>query len=97
MATDPDADRLGAGVRDAAGGYTLINGNQIGSIMCAHLCEKIAEERQARAQKNSAKGKKAKSKKEPRYHVLKTIVTTDLQKEIAEANGIEVRDVLTGF
>lgn len=99
LATDPDADRLGAGVRNAAGGYTLINGNQIGSIMCAHLCEKAAEKRQATAAKKSpgTKTSKAKAKSSKRYHVLKTIVTTDLQKEIAEANGIEVRDVLTGF
>ncbi|MCR9140783.1 MAG: phospho-sugar mutase [bacterium] len=98
LATDPDADRLGAGVRNSAGGYTLINGNQIGSIMCAHLCEKVTEARQAQNAK-AATGSKKKNKaaKEPRYHVLKTIVTTDLQKEIAEANGIEVRDVLTGF
>jgi phosphomannomutase len=101
LATDPDADRLGAGVRNAAGGYTLINGNQIGSIMCAHLCEKVAEARQSDGAKGGdgikTQKKKGKPQKEPRYHVLKTIVTTDLQKEIAEANGIEVRDVLTGF
>lgn len=93
LATDPDADRLGAGVRNSSGGYTLINGNQIGSIMCAHLCEKVAEERAGAAGQKSAKSKSAQTQ----YHVLKTIVTTDLQKEIAEANGIGVRDVLTGF
>ncbi len=94
LATDPDADRLGAGVRNDAGGYTLITGNQIGSIMAAHLCEKVAE---ARLAAGSAKSKAKTSKNAKRYHVLKTIVTTDLQKEIADANGIEVRDVLTGF
>lgn len=94
LATDPDADRLGAGVRNDAGGYTLINGNQIGSIMCAHLCEKVAE---AKLAAGSASARAQSSKNSKRYHVLKTIVTTDLQKEIADANGIEVRDVLTGF
>ena len=39
--TDPDADRLGAGVRNPNASYTLLNGNQIGSIMCAFLCEKV--------------------------------------------------------
>ncbi len=81
LATDPDADRLGAGVRAADGSYVLINGNQIGSIMCAHLCERVAEN----------------EKKPERFHVLKTIVTTDLQREIAAKTGVGVRDVLTGF
>ncbi|MBL8021493.1 MAG: phospho-sugar mutase [Leptospirales bacterium] len=81
MATDPDADRLGIGVKIDKGNYALLNGNQIGSVLCAHLCEKIAAE-----------------KKNPgSYHVYKTIVTTDLQKCIAEANGIKIHDVLTGF
>lgn len=81
LATDPDADRLGAGVRNASGGYTLITGNQIGSIMCAYLCERTAQE---------------KSKKH-RYHVFKTIVTSDLQREIARAHNVGIADVLTGF
>ena len=41
LATDPDADRLGAGVRNADS-YTYLTGNQMGSIMCAFLCEKYA-------------------------------------------------------
>ncbi len=80
LATDPDADRLGIGVRVQKGHYELLNGNQIGSLLCAHLCEKVAQ------------GKNA-----DKYHVFKTIVTTDLQKRIAEANGIKIHDVLTGF
>ncbi len=42
VATDPDADRMGVGIRRKDGGYELLNGNQIGSIMCAYLCEKVA-------------------------------------------------------
>ncbi len=83
LATDPDADRLGAGFRGTEG-YTFLNGNQIGSIMCAFLCERINQERQQRKDRYT-------------YYVLKTIVTTDLQKAIADANGVQTKDVLTGF
>ena len=40
LATDPDADRLGIGVRNDEGSYTYLNGNQIGSILLTFLCEK---------------------------------------------------------
>lgn len=46
IATDPDADRLGVGVKRADGEYELLNGNQIGSLMCAYLCEKYANNKQ---------------------------------------------------
>ncbi|MCB1309807.1 MAG: phospho-sugar mutase, partial [Leptospiraceae bacterium] len=83
LATDPDADRLGAGIRDKNGQYVLINGNQIGSLMCAFLCEKM--------------GAGERKKSDPQWHVFKTIVTTDLQTRIAEQNGVRIHDVLTGF
>jgi len=79
LATDPDADRLGIGVKKEKGVYELMNGNQIGSMLCAYMCEKAA-------------------KKNPAHqHVYKTIVTTDLQRRIAEQNGVPIHDVLTGF
>jgi phosphomannomutase len=79
LATDPDADRLGIGVKKEKGAYVLMNGNQIGSMLCAYMCEKAA-------------------KKNPEHqHVYKTIVTTDLQRRIAEQNGVPIHDVLTGF
>lgn len=78
LATDPDADRLGAGIRTGHR-YLLLNGNQLGSIMCAFLCENAPQ------------------KTDKNYWVFKTIVTTDLQKIIAEKNGIRIKDVLTGF
>ncbi|MBM9592091.1 phospho-sugar mutase [Leptospira sp. 201903075] len=78
IATDPDADRLGVGVRRADGEYEYLNGNQIGSIMAAYLSER----------------KKSKTKT---YHLVKTIVTTDLQEAIAKKNGIKIKNVLTGF
>lgn len=78
IATDPDADRLGVGVRKPDGEYEYLNGNQIGSIMAAYLSER----------------KKDKGKV---YHLVKTIVTTDLQEAIAKKNGIKIKNVLTGF
>lgn len=78
LATDPDADRLGAGIK-SGNRYILLNGNQLGSIMCAFLCEN------------------APKKTDKNYWIFKTIVTTDLQKVIAEKNGIKIKDVLTGF
>ncbi|EQA37195.1 phosphoglucomutase/phosphomannomutase, alpha/beta/alpha domain I [Leptospira inadai serovar Lyme str. 10] len=81
IATDPDADRLGIGVRNLDGSYTLLNGNQIGSILAAYLSEKVASKKR--------KGKKP--------VLVKTIVTTDLQSEIAKKNKIALKNVLTGF
>ncbi|MCC5813907.1 MAG: phospho-sugar mutase [Leptospira sp.] len=87
IATDPDADRLGIGVLNDKGGYTLLNGNQIGSILAAYLSERVMEER------NNSK----KKQKPIKYHLVKTIVTTDLQESIAHKNKIKLWNVLTGF
>lgn len=91
LATDPDADRLGAGVRLQDGSYELLNGNQVGSIMCAWLCEKTSQNSQ------SKKSNQSKSSKKTNWHVMKTIVTTQLQSRIADNNGIKIHNVLTGF
>ena len=80
IGTDPDADRVGIGILDNQGEYQYLNGNQIGSIMAAYLCEKLDD----------------KDKKE-NYFLLKTIVTTDLQENIAKKHGIECKSLLTGF
>jgi phosphoglucomutase/phosphomannomutase len=80
IATDPDADRLGVGIRQSDGEYAYLNGNQIGSIMAAYLCEKVS-------------GRKSKTI----YHLVKTIVTTDLQESIAKKNKVKISNVLTGF
>ncbi|MCS7205994.1 MAG: phospho-sugar mutase [Leptospiraceae bacterium] len=79
VATDPDADRMGTGIRDSHGNYVLLTGNQIGSILLAYLAEKI------------------KRHNDKRYFVYKTIVTTNLQKEIAKKNNLHIIDLLTGF
>ncbi|MDX1957685.1 MAG: phospho-sugar mutase [Leptospiraceae bacterium] len=81
LASDPDADRLGVGVLDSAGNYVLLNGNQIGSILCAYLSEKVTE----------------KGKPKFDYQIFKTIVTTDLQENIAKKNKLKIKNVLTGF
>ncbi len=81
IASDPDGDRLGMGIKNSNGEYVLLNGNQIGSILCAYLAEKVS------------------SVPKPKYEYLicKTIVTTDLQENIAKTNKIQIKNVLTGF
>ncbi len=81
IASDPDADRLGLGVKNKEGEYVLLNGNQIGSILCAYLAEKVS----------------ADPKPKYEYHIIKTIVTTDLQENIAKKNKLKLKNVLTGF
>jgi phosphoglucomutase/phosphomannomutase len=81
VATDPDADRMGVGIRNSNGEYILLNGNQIGSILCAYLAEKVTSN----------------GKPKFDYHIFKTIVTTDLQLNIAKKNKLKLKDVLTGF
>lgn len=81
MATDPDADRMGIGFKDSKGDYILINGNQIGTMLEYYLLMRLKEDN--RLPDNSA--------------VIKTIVTTELQDEIAESFNCRVDNVLTGF
>ncbi len=81
LATDPDGDRVGIAVRDPEGGYPLLNGNQIGSILMEYILAK----------------RKEKHTLPPHPVVIKTIVTTELQRAIAAAHGIEMDEVLTGF
>jgi phosphoglucomutase len=81
FATDPDADRLGVAVKDVKGGYMLLNGNQTASILTYYLLNEW--KRLGRLQ-----GKE---------YIVKTIVTTELLKAMADTFGIECYDVLTGF
>ncbi|MCE0483951.1 MAG: phospho-sugar mutase [Methylacidiphilales bacterium] len=85
MATDPDADRMGVAVRDASGKMVLLTGNQIGSIMAYYRCSRLA----AQGILTDANRKNA--------VIIKTFVTTDLQKRIAEHFGIGCIETLTGF
>jgi len=81
MATDPDADRLGVAVRNASGGYTLISGNQLGSLHLDYILLTLEE-----------LGKMPK-----RPAAIKSIVTTELQTKIAQKYGAELHECLTGF
>ncbi|MEM9443995.1 MAG: phospho-sugar mutase [Verrucomicrobiota bacterium] len=85
MATDPDADRMGVAVRNSIGEYEVITGNMIGTIMAAYRLEKLFEQ----SILNSANAKNA--------ALIKTFVTTDLQKVLAESYGVKCVETLTGF
>jgi phosphoglucomutase len=81
LGTDPDADRVGIGVKDNHGNWVLLNGNQTALIVFNYLIE---------ARKESGKA-------QPNDMVVKTIVTTDMIDRIAEKNNINCYNVLTGF
>ncbi len=81
LGTDPDADRVGIGVKDNHGNWVLMNGNQTAVLAFNYLIE-------ARKSKGIAK---------PNDMVIKTIVTTELIDEFAKQQGISCYNVLTGF
>ena len=81
VATDPDADRLGAAVRKANGEYEVITGNQIASLMLEYLL--LAKKEAGELPENAV--------------VLKSIVSSELPTAIAHSYGVEMIDVLTGF
>ena len=81
MATDPDADRVGMACKDDKGEWVLINGNQTCLIFLYYII----------------KNRKAMSKMKDTDFIVKTIVTTELIKVVADKNNIEMRDCYTGF
>ena len=81
LGTDPDADRVGIGVKDHHGNWVLMNGNQTAVLAFNYLIE-------ARKKKGIAKRNDM---------VIKTIVTTDMIDVIAAKNNINCYSVLTGF
>ena len=85
IATDPDDDRMGIAARDASGKMQLLTGNQIGSILAWYRASKHFEF----GILNEANRKNA--------AIIKTFVTTDLQKAIADRFGIRCVETLTGF
>jgi len=85
IATDPDDDRMGIAARDAEGRMILLTGNQTGSILCWHRVTRHFSTGILNAG-NAARGA-----------VIKTFVTTDLQKVIAENFGLHCVETLTGF
>ncbi|MBE6282285.1 MAG: phospho-sugar mutase [Bacteroides sp.] len=81
MATDPDADRVGMACKDDKGEWVLINGNQTCLIFLYYII----------------KNRKAMGKMKDTDFIVKTIVTTELIKAVADKNNIEMRDCYTGF
>lgn len=85
IGTDPDADRMGVAVRDAAGKMVLLTGNQIGSLMAWYRLKTCFELGWLTpANRNRAV-------------LVKTFVTTELQHAIADGFGVGIVDTLTGF
>jgi phosphoglucomutase len=81
MASDPDSDRVGIAVKNDKGEWTLVNGNQTAMMLTYYLARRWKE-------LGKITGKE---------YMVKTIVTTEVIKDIAEKNGIECYDVYTGF
>jgi len=81
FATDPDGDRLGVIIKDSKGEYMTLNGNQIGVLLCEFIL----------------RNKKLRLTLPDNGAVIKTIVTTEMIKPIAQKYGIKIYDVLTGF
>lgn len=81
LGTDPDADRVGIGVKDNDGNWVLMNGNQTAVLAFNYMIE----------------ARKAKGIAQPNDMVIKTIVTSDMINRFAAANGVACYDVLTGF
>jgi phosphoglucomutase len=85
IATDPDDDRMGIAVRNAEGKMELLTGNQIGSILAWYRASRFFEKGILNDSNRS------------RGVIIKTFVTTDLQKAIAEKFGLRCVETLTGF
>lgn len=81
LGTDPDADRVGIGVKDHKGNWVLLNGNQTAVLAFNYMIE----------------ARRAKGIAQANDMVVKTIVTTDMIDVFAEKNGVRCYNVLTGF
>ncbi len=81
LGTDPDCDRVGVVVKNSDGDYICLTGNQIGALLCEYIL--------------SERTKKGSMPENP--FVVKTIVTTDIIRSIAENYGVTMFECLTGF
>jgi phosphoglucomutase len=81
LGTDPDADRVGVGVKNHKGDWVLMNGNQTAVLAFAYMME----------------ARKAKGIAKPNDMVITTIVTTAMINEVAKQNNVNCYNVLTGF
>ena len=81
LGTDPDADRVGVGVKNHKGDWVLMNGNQTAVLAFAYMME----------------ARKAKGIAKQNDMVITTIVTTAMINEVAKQNNVNCYNVLTGF
>lgn len=81
LATDPDADREAIAVKKKNGEWVLLNGNQTATLFCYYLLKRWSEE----------------GKLNGKQYIIKTIVTTEMIKKVAERFGVDCFDTLTGF
>lgn len=81
IGTDPDADRVGIVVRDDKGEYVTVSGNQTGVLLLDYII--TARKRAGTLPQNAA--------------AVKTIVTTEMAREVASQNGVHIDDTFTGF
>ncbi len=81
LGTDPDADRVGVAVKDNEGNYQVLTGNQVGALIVNYL---ITEKKQQGTLADNA-------------IILKTIVTSEIGRNIANKHGLKTVDTLTGF
>jgi len=81
LATDPDADRVAAAIKNNKNEYTILNGNQSASLLVYYILNQWEDS----------------GKLTGKEFIIKTIVTSELLKDIANKNGVECFDVLTGF
>ncbi|MPQ25424.1 phospho-sugar mutase [Bacillus paralicheniformis] len=81
IGTDPDADRLGVAVKDQEGRYAVLTGNQTGALLLHYLLSQ----------------KQQKGMLPDNGVVLKTIVTSEMGRDIAASFGLDTIDTLTGF
>lgn len=81
IGTDPDADRVGIGVKNLENQWILLNGNQTGAVLIWYILDQYKQSGRLR----------------PNSFIAKSIVTTDLINEIARAYNVECMECLTGF
>jgi phosphoglucomutase len=79
--TDPDCDRIGVVVRNAEGEWKPLTGNQIGVLLIDYMISSLKENGELK----------------PDSFIVKTIVTTEMAKTVADSYGVRTEDVLTGF
>ena len=81
IGTDPDADRVGIVLKNSAGEYVTLSGNQVGVLLADYIIG--AHRRAGTLPKNAA--------------IIKTIVTTEMARRVAEQNGVKCFETFTGF